>query len=192
MAEDLNQIPVAAGDTVKAYIVLSQTGALMSNVLHICTRAPYNHVSLSFDKNLHMLHSFGRRNPFDPFWGGVVRESPHWGTFKRFHKTRIKVMEVTVPREKRDEVQAFALRMWHERETWGYNYSGVFLGAVGIHHPGNRTYYCSEFVKDMAVRMGVEGADRLPDIVQPIHFLSITHEVIYEGLLTEYTPPYRP
>lgn len=35
------------------------------------------------------MYSFGRLNPYNPFWGGFVHESIDKGTFKRFYLTRL-------------------------------------------------------------------------------------------------------
>ena len=40
------------------------------------------------DRDLERMYSFGRRHPYNPFWGGFVIESPRTGTFKRFPKPR--------------------------------------------------------------------------------------------------------
>ena len=70
------------------YIVISQTGTLLSRILKQITDAEYNHASISLSRNLERMCSFGRRHPYNPFWGGFVIESPRTGTFKRFPKPR--------------------------------------------------------------------------------------------------------
>lgn len=40
------------------YIVLSQTGTVLSRVLRLFTRAEYNHVSIALDENLDYMYSF--------------------------------------------------------------------------------------------------------------------------------------
>lgn len=61
------------------YIVVSQTGTLLSRVLKLITGAQYNHVSLGLQPDLEYMYSFGRKNPYNPFYGGFVIESPKWG-----------------------------------------------------------------------------------------------------------------
>ena len=70
------------------YIVISQTGTLLSRILKQITDAEYNHASISLSRDLERMYSFGRRHPYNPFWGGFVIESPSTGTFKRFPKPR--------------------------------------------------------------------------------------------------------
>ena len=40
------------------YIVITQTGTLLSRVLRQVTGAPFNHVSLSLDASLEQMYSF--------------------------------------------------------------------------------------------------------------------------------------
>ena len=71
------------------YIVISQTGTLLSRILKQITGAEYNHASISLSRDLERMYSFGRRHPYNPFWGGFVIESPRTGTFKRFSETKV-------------------------------------------------------------------------------------------------------
>ena len=78
------------------YIVVMQTGSIVSRALKMITGKEYNHVSVSFDPDLHYLYSFGRRNPYNPWIGGFVQESTDFGTLKRFSDTRAVVMSLPV------------------------------------------------------------------------------------------------
>ena len=75
------------------YIVISQTGTLLSRILKQITGAEYNHASISLSRDLERMYSFGRRHPYNPFWGGFVIESPRTGTFKRFSETKVEAEE---------------------------------------------------------------------------------------------------
>ena len=50
------------------YIVISQTGTLLSRILKQITGAEYNHASISLPRDLERMYSFGRRHPYNPFW----------------------------------------------------------------------------------------------------------------------------
>ena len=81
----------------KIYIVLTYTGTLLAKVVRLYTRNEFAHVSISLDENLDEMYSFGRLNPYIPFIGGFVQESPNYVTFKRFHKTKTKIYSLEVP-----------------------------------------------------------------------------------------------
>lgn len=172
----------------KIYIIVSQTGTMLSRVLKHVTGAEYNHVSLSLHSDLREMYSFGRKNPYNPFWGGFVRESPHYGTFKRFSNTKVIVLELCIDTEKYEEIQSLLNRMLREKETYGYNYVGLGLAAFRINLHWERRYYCSEFVKEVLRSVGVQAVQTLPLITQPIHFLEIPGaKIVYGGKLRDYT-----
>ena len=58
------------------YIVISQTGTLFSRALKVATRHPYNHVSISLDRELNAMYSFARRNIYCPWIAGFIEENP--------------------------------------------------------------------------------------------------------------------
>ncbi len=179
-----------SSETEKVYIVLSQTGTALSRILKLFTRAPYNHSSISLDEDLHSMYSFGRVNPYNPFIGGFVRESPDDGTFKRFKNTRVMVLEFEVSPRAREEFGVLLGEMLRERARYHYNYLGLLLAALRIHREKTDCYYCSEFVKAMAQKLGLDGVESIPPIVKPIHFLGLgNHKTVYVGKLRDYIPP---
>ena len=75
------------GTHKQIFIVITQTGTMLSRILKRITGAEYNHASLSLSQDLTRMYSFGRRHPYNPFWGGFVIESTHAGTIRRFSDT---------------------------------------------------------------------------------------------------------
>ena len=67
------------GTHKQIFIVITQTGTMLSRILKRITGAEYNHASLSLSRDLTRMYSFGRRHPYNPFWGGFVIESPPRG-----------------------------------------------------------------------------------------------------------------
>ena len=80
----------------EVYVVITQTGTILSRILKLITGDEYNHVSVSVDPRLETMYSFGRKNPYYPFWGGYVEESINKGTFKRFSNTDAMVLAISV------------------------------------------------------------------------------------------------
>ena len=58
----------------KIYIVLTHSGTALSKIIKGFTKDEFSHVSISLDKELNEMYSFGRLNPYNPFWGGFVHE----------------------------------------------------------------------------------------------------------------------
>ena len=176
------------GQTKKVYIVLSQTGTILSRILKLVTRAPYNHSSIALTEDLQTMYSFGRTHPYNPFHGGFVRESPAYGTFKRFKNTKIMVLETEVSADRYSEIGQLVQQMFAEKARYHYNYRGLFLAALRIHAKKTDCYYCSEFIKYLALSMKLPEADKLPAIVKPMQLLALPHVTVYEGILREYDP----
>ena len=169
------------------YIVISQTGTLLSRFLKLVTKAEYNHASISLVPDLNTMYSFGRKNPYNPFWAGFVTESAAFGTFKRFSKTRIMVLDIAVSEEQYQAIERRIQIMLALKKHYHYNYLGLWLAGLRICYRRKRCFYCSEFVKDLLEKQNIKGARQLNSIVQPIHFLSLpTAQQIYTGLLQDY------
>lgn len=169
------------------YIVISQTGTVLSRLLKLITGAEYNHASLALNGDLENMYSFGRVNAYNPFFGGFVTESPNFGTFKRFLNTRVIVLEVSIDGEQYGLIKKHIEEMLSNPKTYGYNYLGLYLAAFRIVHKRRNRFYCSEFVKDVLQTFEVEGADRLAEIIKPVDFLCLPKTTqIYKGKLSEY------
>ena len=188
----INLTPAEGQTTQKVYIVLSQTGTILSRILKLVTRAPYNHSSIALTEDLQTMYSFGRKNPYNPFLGGFVQESPAYGTFKRFKNTKVMVLETEISADTYSELGQLIQQMLAEQTRYHYNYWGLFLAALRIPVKKRNSYYCSEFVKAMLLRMNLPGAEEIPDIVKPMHFLTVPHKMVYVGKLQDYDMNHTP
>lgn len=179
---------VAAEETQHIYLVISQTGTVLSRILKRITGAEYNHVSLGLKEDLSSMYSFGRKNPYNPFWGGFVTESPHSGTFKRFYNTKVIVLALEIDNVRYASICKMIEQMLLDPKKYHYNYLGLFLAAFKIVHKAPNCYYCSEFVKYVLQKHGIDGSESLAPIIQPMHFLNIPNTSrIYSGKLSEYS-----
>ena len=88
----------------KIYIVITHTGTLLSKIIRSYTKDEFSHVSLSLDIDLKQMYSFGRLNPYNPFFGGFVQEYQDDGTFKRFKNTRTKIIELDITDDQFDKL----------------------------------------------------------------------------------------
>lgn len=173
--------------TKQIYIVISQTGTILSRILKLVTKAEYNHASISLAPDLSTMYSFGRLNPYNPVVGGFVKESPHWGTFKRFVDTKVIVLSLSVSEEQYRAIRVRLDTMFAQRRCYHYNYLGLFLAGIHVHYHQARRYYCSEFVKELLERYDIPGAKEMNPIVKPIHFLDLPDaQQIYCGKLVNY------
>ncbi len=172
----------------RCYIVISQTGTFLSRVLRIITREDYNHASISMCDDLSLMYSFGRLNPYNPFFAGFVTESADFGTFKRFSGTKTIVLSIDVSAEKYKAMLEKLENMLISRKEYSYNYLGLCLAGLKIHWHKKNCYYCSEFVKDFLLNFEIKGAERLGKIVHPMDFIEIYgNNQIYCGKLKDFS-----
>lgn len=168
------------------YIVISQTGTLLSTILKIVTRKEYNHASISLDSDLNKMYSFGRKNPYNPFIGVFLIEKINKGTYKRFINTKCKVMKITVTDEQYNVISCKLNEMVVDMDKYKYNLLGLFLAAIHINWHSDNKFYCSEFVRYI-LDFGNVDVSMIPEIAHPINFLDMNDGcVLYEGLLRNY------
>lgn len=174
----------------KLYVVVSQTGSIVSKILKLLTGARYNHVSVALDETLTPMYSFARKYTYNPFWGAFVREYPGRGTLGRFKNTEVVVLELNCSSEQYDAVAARLEKMYREREKYRYNYRGLFSAYFSKKYHKKHHYYCSEFVRDLLERSGIIPENSFGDIAKPIDFLRLPQAAcVYCGRLRKYRPP---
>ena len=169
----------------KIYIILSYTGTLLSRVVKLYTRKEYSHVSISLDKDLEHMYSFGRLNPYNPFWGGFVQESPHYGTFKRFKNSRIKIFSMEVSNEDYEKIKNTIEDIKNNKNSYRFNVMGLITVMAHYHFKRERCFYCAEFVKHVLCSSNLE--IDLPEVIKPDDFQRMSGmDLIYTGKLSEY------
>ena len=170
----------------KIYIIVSFTGTILSRIVRLWTRKKYSHTSISLDKDLTEMYSFGRINPYNPFLGSFVHESPKWGTFKRFKNTKCIIISLDVnDNQYNDAKKTIDEFIKNGQKYYKFNIRGVVFAAFNKRIRQHKKYYCSEFVKHVLDKAKID--NNLPEIVKPMDFLKIdNYDVIYEGYLKNY------
>ena len=137
------------------------------------------------DKELNEMYSFGRLNPYNPFFGGFVHEHPKRGTFKRFHKTVASIYSLEITDRQYLTIKNVIKMFEKYKGKYNFNIFGMF--AAGFHKKIGKEYsfYCAEFViyvlKRGRIRMD------LPEIIRPQDFKKISGlKLIYSGMLKKY------
>lgn len=171
----------------EVYILLTDTGSLLTRLIKRFTHSPYNHVSISFDRDLEELYSFGRRQAHNPFIGGFVIESINAGTFKRFKNTTCMVLKFDVSESEHQLLNQQIDFFVENMNNYQYNFIGLIGAAFNKRVPRKHAYFCSEFVADVLYKSNLNIWDIPPHMVRPYDFgVDDRFEIIYEGLLSEY------
>lgn len=174
-------------------LVMSQTGTILSKAIKGVTGDKYNHISISFNKNLEPMYSFGRKYPNIPWIGTLVEEHIDSGTFKKFGGTTCKVIEIPVEDYVYDAALYYVQSMMDKQKSglieYEYNVLGLIYGLFGKKRQSENHYYCSEFVREVLSVAGHKCSDIPYYVPHPVDFENLGGEVIYEGRLCDY--PYK-
>ncbi len=171
--------------TKKIYIVLTYTGTILSKIIRIYTGAEYSHVSISLDKKLNKMYSFGRLNPYNPFIGGFVHEGIYIGTFNRFKKTKAEIYQIEVTNEQYNKIKQKIKNIEKNKDSYRFNLMGLAFAGVNHKYKRDKSFYCAEFVKYLTDEAEIEL--NLPDVIRPIDFKTKTNlEILYTGSLRNY------
>ena len=169
----------------KIYIVLTHTGTILSKIIKIFMKDEFSHISISLDKELNEMYSFGRLNPYNAFVGGFVHEYIDKGTFKRFKNTKAGIYSLVITDEQYENIENTIKRFEQKKEEYTFNIIGMF--AVWFHKKikPKKSFYCAEFVKYVIEKACVQS--ELPEIIRPEDFKKIPNlQKIYGGLLRKY------
>ena len=169
----------------KIYIILTYTGTILSKIIKCYTGDEFSHVSIALDPQLKKMYSFGRLNPYNPFWGGFVHERVNSGTFKRFSKTRARIYSLEVEDEQYEKLTNAIMYIKQLRRYYRFNILGLFAVGFNIKIRADKSFYCAEFVKYVLEQAKIETS--LPELIRPDNFKQIENlKEEYDGLLKLY------
>ena len=170
----------------KIYIILTHTGTILSRIIKTYTKDEFSHVSIALDNELKEMYSFGRLNPYNPFIGGFIHEYLNKGTFKRFVKTRAKIIELEIDDKQYNELKHIISEFKKSYNIYKFNVIGLFAAGFNIKIKRENYFYCAEFVKYVLEKSNINL--KLPEIVKPESFKQIIRgKTVYRGILQEYT-----
>lgn len=171
----------------KIYIVLTHTGTMLSRTIKIFTNNSYTHASISLDKNMEEMYSFGRLNPYNPFIGGFVKEGIHIGTFKRFKNTKTSIYSLEITEKQYEKLKEIISEFLKNKKIYKFNFLGLVLAGINKRYRRKNKFYCSEFVKEVLERSEIE-INNISKVVKPEDFKRLNSlKLEYTGLLRMYS-----
>lgn len=169
----------------KIYIILTYSGSLLSKTIKLVKKYEYTHVSISLDKDLNQMYSFGRLHPYIAFIGGFVQESPNYGTFKRFSNTKSKIFCIDITEKQYKKIKKIIKYFSRKRKDYKFNFIGLCSVALSLKVTQENGFYCAEFIKYVLDKSNIK--TNLPDIVTPEDFLNLPNITpVYNGYLKNY------
>jgi len=161
------------------YIVFSATHTGMGRFIRLVTRHPYNHVSVSLDRDIQRMYSFARYHRTIPLWGGFVQESIlRYASFAG--SARVKVCRVPVEQPHLTYLHNYMQRLWSDREDYLYNLPAAMAIPLHLRPSIPKTHTCASFAREILLRCRVEGAERTFPSVSSLERL-LQPYVVYEG-----------
>lgn len=172
----------------KLYIILMQTGTLMSRLVHFMSKEPYSHVSIAFDNSFSVAYSFGRKNMDRILPAGFIEEDlPKVSA--RYPHTQCAVYTLTVGQQELGIVKD-AVTRFHAQGHHSYNLLGALAAWANIPLERKRHLFCSQFVATVLRDSGIHLFDKSPELVSPRDFrLSPLLNPIYTGSLSALVEP---
>ncbi len=152
-------------DDEHIYIILSDTGSPASGIISMFTGKPYNHVSISFDKDLKTIISYnGGEKVFPP---GLNREMLDF--FNKKEDASIIIYKLDIKRDKKklliDRIKDI------NREGSAYN----IMGLVTKYSHKPNILFCSQFVYKMLKDAEIEYFDKKDAEVRPTDFVELDY-----------------
>lgn len=173
---------IAMGKTI--YIVLTDTGTLLSKAIGMYTRKDLNHASIAFDEGLTEMYSFGRKQPHNPFIGGFVQENVSEGIFR---DANCAVFRCPVSDGEYEKMRQKIRFIEQNKDRYKYNFIGLFGVAFNVKIQREHAFFCSQFVATIVNEGGVPMFTIKPNLVQPHHFTNVPCLTqVFEGKLQSY------
>lgn len=171
-------------DEKKIYILLTDTGTLFTRLIKLYTKRSFNHASISFDRSLSEVYSFGRKTPSNPFIGGFVKENmeSHF-----FNLATCRVYSCTISTIQYEEMKCFIQKINDEKSLYRYNLLGLF--AILLNKQLNRKYafFCSQFVATVLQECKCVHFSKPLSLITPQDLIKGNDfHLVYEGKLRNY------
>ena len=170
----------------KLYIVFSYTGTLFSKFLKIMTWSKYVHLSISFDKDLKEIYSFGRKNPRNIFPAGFTKEDPR-DMIKVYKKMVSIVYELEIDKTKVKDVKKDIEKYIEEENKFRYDILGMPLMFFGKSY--NRKYHrvCSQFVGKLLQDNNIHNFNKHYSLIKPVDIYNMKNKkVLFQGRMKDY------
>ncbi len=161
------------------YILLTNTGSVLTKLIKLYTKKPYNHASIALDSHLSEVYSFGRKNVNNPFHGGFVKEDITKGLFTQ---ADCAIYSLTVSKEEMHKVREYMEELADKEECYRYNFLGLFGFLVNKPIKRKNALFCSEFVATVINKCTNLKFQKPTSLIAPSDFQDMAHfQLMYEG-----------
>ena len=171
------------------YIVLTDTGSLMSRMIKKVTGSAFNHSSIAFDESLNQLYSFGLGDTGSvPMFSIESKDNTY---LKRYKKVPSQVYAVFVTNEQYTAMKYKVNEFVKNKKKYRYNWVGLLGYTLNKPIEIPNKMFCSEFVDNMFKFVDVDLTGKAPGLVEPFDFAKSKSKQIYkvfDDSLDKYKP----
>ena len=168
------------------YVILTQSGTIVSKVLKYFTHDEYNHSSICIDEDFDKFYSFGRIYLYYPLIGGFVIENAFTHVLGRFKHVPCLILKKEVSDEQYETIINNINTFIANPKDYNYDFANLFFAKAKYTFKHKNRFFCSEFVAYILNSAGIKLPNRMEKI-RPYEFTNLEGaEVIYKGELKEW------
>lgn len=167
------------------YIVLTRTNTALSRLIQLFKRDKYTHASISLDRELDYMYSFGRKKTYNPFIGAFRQENINQGVYKYCKTLPGVIMELEVSEDQYKDANVLLDNFIYNSDMYKYNYKGLFQGLFNKTGYYDDRFLCSEFVYYILNESGIIDFNIARNLVRPETLLDLESNIIYNGNIKE-------
>ena len=167
------------------YILLTDTGTMLTRIIKVFTRQPLNHASISFDSQLNEVYSFGRKKPINPFIGGFVMEDVRGPLFCNANSA---VYSCPITENQYKLMLTKIKEIEKQKQEYKYNLLGLFAVLFNKKYDREKAFFCSHFVATILEESGLEIEFNKPlSLVTPHDFEKVSaFRLVFRGKMSSF------
>lgn len=138
------------GKNESVYIVLIKALTGLGKFSRLFNKYEYTHIAVSLNKELREFATFSRKKHYSPFNAGFMYEKREHYVFGNNEKVKIKVFEIPVSKEDKDNITNYINRIEKDREYVFNLYSMItmpLLHGIKIYKAHNCMSFVSQIIE---------------------------------------------
>jgi len=167
------------------YILLTDTGTVLTRIIKFFTKEPLNHASIAFDPELFEVYSFGRKKPLNPLVAGFVKENIRSGIFTDATSA---IYCRSITEKQYQQMISRIKKMEENKNDYKYNFLGLVAVLFNKEIDRKNAYFCSHFVATILDESGIQITNKKPlSLVAPHDLQKLScFQLIYQGKFSSY------
>ena len=165
------------------YLILMNTGTLLSKIIIKITGYKYSHVVLSLDNKYTKLFSFGRKTVYNFLNAGLVTYGLGSNFFKVYKNTDCLIYRLTITNMQYYRLKIILNKYERNAKKYKYDIKGLLFRYFNISNKTRINYYvCTMFVSHVLTEAKIYNFNKPIELVKPKDFTKIKGiDKVYEG-----------